>query len=169
MVMTREVKFASSSYGLELVVGQTASEMTPGGCQSVIKNIVRVIHLIDPENRLQATLIQARVVCDQGKALDARGDLLPHIWEYWSSVGVFRPQAVNPLTEPLIVIGLGMNEAVEGIHYLSITNDYHPYTAYAGWLLVGSFEIYCREIFHLILQVVVGTLPLYIRAGLCLS
>ena len=108
--MTREVKFASSSYGLELVIGQTASEMTPGGCQSVIKNIVRVIHLIDPENRLKATLIKSRVVCDQGKALDARGDLLPHIWEYWSSVGVFRPQAVNPLTEPLIVIGLGMNE-----------------------------------------------------------
>lgn len=167
--MTREVKFASSSYGLELVIGQTASEMTPGGCQSVIKNIVRVIHLIDPENRLKATLIKSRVVCYKRKPLDARRDLLPHIWEYRSSVGVFRPQAVNPLAEPLIVIGLRMNEAVEGIHYLSVTHDYHPHTAHAGWLLVGSFEIYCREIFHLILQVVVGTLPLYIRAGLCLS
>ncbi len=169
MVMTREVKFASSSYGLELVIGQTASEMTPGGCQSVIKNIVRVIHLIDPENRLKATLIKSRVVCDQGKALDARGNLLPHIWEYWSSVGVFRPQAVNPLAEPLIVFGLGMDEAVEGIRYLTVTNDHHSHATHAGRLLVGSFEIYCREIFHLILQVVVGTLPLYIRAGLCLS
>lgn len=163
-MVAREVESAGCGYSLELVIGQTAAEMSPGCCQSVIKYIVRVIHLIDPENSFQAALVEPGVVCDQGKALDARGDLLPHIWKDRSGVGVFRPQAVNPLAEPLIVIGLGMNEAVEGIHYLSITNDYHPYTAYAGWLLVGSFEIYCREIFHLILQVVVGTLPLYIHA-----
>ena len=73
VVVMFEIIAAGGSDGLELVVGQGTAEPAPGSGQRVVKHIVRIIHLIDPENSLQAALIETGVVRHQRQPLDPRG------------------------------------------------------------------------------------------------
>lgn len=113
-----------------------------------MEDVVRVIHLINPEDSLQAALVEGTVVGDQGEVPDQGDDLLPHVGEYRGVIGVLRPQAVHLSAEPLVVLRLGMYEAVERVHYPPAAYDDHPDAAHAGGLLVRRLEVYRREISH---------------------
>ena len=148
MVVIREVKSAGGSDGLELVVREFLPKMSSRCRQRVMEFIVRIVHLIDAEHLLETAFIKGTVVRDQGKPLDKWLNLLPNEGKDWSVLRVFRSQSAYLPAEPLVVLRLGMDEAVEGVHNLPSTYDHHAHAAYAAGLLVGRLEVYCREIFQ---------------------
>ena len=113
-----------------------------------MEHIVRIIHLVNLKNSLQASLIKAGVVCHQWQALNLRCYLLPDIREHWGIVRIFRPQAMDFLAELLVVFRLRMNEAVERVNDLSATDDNHTHAANTARLFVRRLEIYCCKICH---------------------
>ena len=149
VVVIGEVIAAGRSYGLQLVVGQAMAEMTAGCCQRIEKHIIRVVHLIHPEHLFQAAFIETAVMRYKRKALNHRGDLLPYVWEYRGAFRILLGEAVDLLTEPLIVLRLGVNQAVVRIHYLAITDDDHSNAADAGTTLIGGLEVYGGKRFQI--------------------
>ena len=106
-MVVHEVISAGCRDGLELMVGEPASEMLPGSRQGVVELVVGIIHLIDTEHGLEAALVETGVVRNQRESLDERPYLLPDIWEYRCIFSILRPKAVYPPAEPLVVVGLG--------------------------------------------------------------
>lgn len=149
VVVIDEVIAAGRSYGMQLVVGQAVTEMTARCCQRIEKHIIRVVHLIHPEHLFQAAFIETAVMRHERQALNHRGDLLPHMWEYRGAFRIFLGEAVDLLTEPLIVLRLGVNQAVERIYYLAITDDDHSNAADAGTTLIGCLEVYGGKRFQI--------------------
>ena len=149
VVVIDEVIAAGRSYGMQLVVGQAVTEMTAGCCQRIEKHIIRVVHLIHPEHLFQAAFIETAVMRHERKPFNHRGDLLPHKWEYRGAFRILLGEAMDLLTEPLIVLRLGVNQAVERIHYLAITNDDHSNAADAGTTLIGALEVYGGKRFQI--------------------
>ena len=134
--------------GLQLVVGQAPAEMPPGCSQGVIKNIVRIVHLIHPEHLFQTTLVEGAVVGDQRQPLDQRSDFLPDAGEYRSIFRVLLRQAVDLLAEPLEVLRLRVDEAVERVRDFPVADNHHAHAAHAATALVGRLEVYCGKISH---------------------
>ena len=148
VMVVHEVISAGCGDGLELMVGEPAAEVTSGSRQGVVELIVGVVHLIYLEDSLETSFIETGVVRNEREALDERFNLLPDVWEYRCIFSVFRPKSVNPLAKPLVVLRLGVDETVEGVHNLPVTHDHHSDGAYAGGLLVRRLEIYCCKICH---------------------
>ena len=72
VVMVLKIEAAGGGDSLKLVVGESAAEVAPRGGKSIEELVVRVIHLVDPEDGLEATFVEAAVVCDQWEALHKR-------------------------------------------------------------------------------------------------
>ena len=147
-MVVHEVISAGCCDGLELMVGEPAAEVTSGSREGVVELIVGIVHLIDTEHGLEAPFVETGVVRNEGEALDERFNLLPDVWEYRCIFGVFRPKSVNLLAEPLVVLRLGVDETVEGVHNLPVTHNHHSDGADAGRLLVCRLEVYCSKISH---------------------
>lgn len=147
-MVIHEVIAARSGDGLELMVWQLISEVMSGYSKGVVELIVGVVHLIDPEHRLQATFVKAGVVRNQRESLDERLNLLPHIWEHRSIIGILRTQTVDLLAEPLVVFRFRMNKAVERVHDFPVSHYHHSDGAYTGGLLVCRLEVYRCKISH---------------------
>ena len=148
MVVVRQVVPAGGGDGLELVIGEPFSQK-PSRCrQRVMEFIVRIVHLIDAEHLLETAFIKRAVVGDQGKPLDKWLNLLPNEGKDWSVLRVFRSQSVYLPAELLVILRLGMAQAVEPVNYLSAPHDHDPYATDAARTFVGRFEIYRREISH---------------------
>ncbi len=130
------------------MVWKASAEIPPRRCKGIVKFVVGIVHLIYLEDSLEAALVETGVVRNQRESLDERPYLLPDIWEYRCIFSILRPKTVYPPAEPLVVLGLGVDEAVEGIYNLPITYYHHSYGAYAGRLLIRRFEVYCRKISH---------------------
>lgn len=62
VMVVQEVIAAGGGDGLELMVGKTAAEMLSGCCQGIVEFIVGIVHLIDPEYGLQASLVETGIV-----------------------------------------------------------------------------------------------------------
>lgn len=151
VMVIHEVIAARSGDGLKLMVWQLISEVMSGYSKGVVELIVGVVHLIDPEHRLQATFVKAGVVSNQRESLDERLYLLPHMWEHRSIIGILRPQTVDLLAEPLVVFRFRVNKAVERVHNLSVTYYHYADGADAGRLFVRRLEIYCCKVSHFFL------------------
>ena len=82
---------------------------------------------------------------DQGIALQEGFDLLPHLGEDRGVLRVLGPQAVHLLAEPLVVLGLRMDERVEGIDDDVVPHDDDTNGTDARPLLVSSFEVQAVE------------------------
>ena len=113
VMMVHKFISAGGCNGLELVAREAAAEMPAGSCQSVEELVLGIVHLIDPEHRLEAALIEAGVVRNERQSLDERLDLFPDIWKDRGIFGVFRTQSVHASAEPLVVFRLGVYETVE--------------------------------------------------------
>ena len=62
VMVVHEVISAGCGDGLELMVGEPAAEMLPGSCEGVVELVVGIVHLIDTEHSLEATLVETGVV-----------------------------------------------------------------------------------------------------------
>ena len=141
MMMARQVVPASRCHCLELMIRKAATEMPTGCGQCIVKNIVRIVHLVDPVNGLQAAFIEAGVVRHQWVILQQWMDLLPDLREHRRVLRILRPKTVHLAAEPLVVFRLRMNEAVEGIHDNVIADNDYADAAHAARLLVRSLEV----------------------------
>lgn len=148
VMVVHEVISAGCGDGLQLMVEEPAAEMLPGSCEGVVELVVGIVHLIYPEDSLEAPFIEAGIVRNQRESLDERFYLLPDVWEYRCIFSILRPKTVNLLAEPLVVFRLGMDETVEGVYNLPVTNYHHPDGTYAGRLLVCRLEVYRCKISH---------------------
>ena len=78
----------------------------------------------------------------------SRFDLSPYRGEHGGVVGVRVRETVYLLAEPSVVIGLGMDEAVERVGDDATAHDHHAHAAHAAALSVGGLEIYGGKIGH---------------------
>jgi len=113
VMMIRQIVAASSRHRLELVIRQAVTEMAAGSGQRIEKLVIRVVHSIHLENRLQASLVKGAVVSHKRQALDHRGYLLPHVRKHRSIFRILLRQPVDLLAEPLVILRLGMDKGVE--------------------------------------------------------
>lgn len=151
MMVGMKVISAGCGHCRKLVVRKRASEVSACCPACIIEDIVRIIHLIHPEHSLQAAFIERAVVGHQRKSPDQRLDLLPDIREDRGIVSIGMGKPVDPLAEPLEIVRLRVDEAIECIGYLSCPYHCNTYRAYAALLLIGGLEIYCCKIIHLLL------------------
>ena len=147
-MVVHEVISAGCGDGLELMVRKTAAEVTSGSREGVVELIVGIVHLIDTEHGLEAPLVETGVVRNERESLDERFYLLPDVWEYRCIFSILRAKTVYLLAEPLVVLRLGVDETVEGVHNLSVTHYHHSDGAYAGGLLVRRLEVNSCKISH---------------------
>ena len=147
-MVVHEVISAGCCDGLELMVGEPAAEVTSGSREGVVELVVGIVHLIYLEDSLETSLVETGVVRNQRESLDERFYLLPDVWEYGCIFSVLRSKSVNPLAEPLVVLRLGVDETVEGVHNLPVTHYHHSDGAYAGGLLVCRLEVNSCKISH---------------------
>ncbi len=148
MVMVCKVIAASGGDGLELVVRELLPKMSSRCRQRVIEFIVRIVHLINAEDLFETAFIKWTVVGDQRQPLDKRFNLLPDEGEDGRIFGVFRSQPMHLPAEPLVVLWLRMDQAVEPVNDLSIAHDDNTDAADAARALIGCLEIYRCEISH---------------------
>ena len=149
VVMVLEGVTTGGRHGMQLVVGEEATEMAARGPAGAKELVIRIIHLIGLEHGLEAALVERTVVGHQGQSGDAGRNLSPHLWEERSGVGVFMTQAVYLLTEPRIVVGCGPDEAVEGVGDEAAAHHHHTHAAYAAALSVGGLEVDSCKIVHI--------------------
>ena len=104
VVMVQKVISTGCRNGLELMVGEKSAKMMPGGPEGIIKNVVRVVHLVNPEDRFEAALVEGSMMGNQGKTFDQGYDLLPYIREYRCILRIFGSESMDFLAEPLVML-----------------------------------------------------------------
>ena len=120
--------------------------------------VAGIVQTVGSENGFEASFVEAGVVGYEGNVggetvgfkggQNAVFHLVPDVREEWGVFGVIGAQAVDLLAEPGIVVRIGMNQAVEGVHHFPITHDDDAHGADAAGAAVGSFEIYDDCVFH---------------------
>ena len=70
VMVVHEVIAAGCGDGLELMVGEPATEVAAGSCEGVVELIVRIVHLVNSMYRLQAAFVKTGVVRNEGESLD---------------------------------------------------------------------------------------------------
>ena len=137
---------------MELVVRQALAEVAAGSRQGVQKAIAGIVHAIGAEDGFEAAFIEAGVVCNEGNIgrknirfkgrQDAVFHLVPDVREQRRVLGVIRPQAMDLLAEPGVVVRVRVDEAVEEVHHFPIAHDDYAHGAHTAGATVGGFEIY---------------------------
>ena len=146
VMMMRKVEPAGGRYRLQLMVREGVPEM-PSGCpQGVMEDIIGIIHAVYSEGSLEAALIEACIVGDKRQAFYLGSNLFPDKGEDGCVIGILGTQAVHLAAEPLVVLGLRVDERIEGIHDDVVADDDHADGAHAGSLLIRRLEVYAVEI-----------------------
>ena len=65
VMVVHEVISAGCCDGLELMVGELASEVTSGSREGVVELIVGIVHLIDTEHGLETSFVETGVMSHQ--------------------------------------------------------------------------------------------------------
>ena len=150
VVVVLQIETAGFGNGVQLMVGQFRAEVPSGGLAGAAEPIVGVIHLVGLEHGFQAAFVEGTVVRHEGKSGNQWLDLLPYSRKGGGVNRIFRPQAVNLPAEPRVVVGYGMDEAVEGVGDNAVAHDHYADTAHAAALSVGGFEVNSCKVFHLV-------------------
>ena len=114
-----------------------------------VERIIRIVHLVSAEDSLQTTLIECLVMGYEGKPLDQWLYLFPDFREDGGILCVLTCETMHLGTPIIIIIGLRLDERVEGINNLAISDDNHTNGADTGTLVVGSLKIYCCKVSHI--------------------
>jgi len=147
VVVVLHAEAAGLGDGLQLVVRQ-GRELATGDTKCVEELIVGIVHPIDAEDGFEATLVEGPVVGHKGQTLYQRLYLCPYFREDGGVFCVFPAKAMNLRTPVVVVVRLGLNEGVERIDYLAVTNDNDTNRANAAALVVSRFKIYSCKISH---------------------
>ena len=143
MMMAGKIVPAGGGDRLELMVGKGSPEVKSGGRQGIMEDIVGIIHPVDPKDRFQTALIKDAVMGHHRVSFQQWFNLRPDLREDGRVLRVLGPQAVNLLAEPLVVLGLRVDERVEGVHDDVVADDDNTDGAHAGSLLIRRLEVLC--------------------------
>ena len=146
VVVVAQVVAAAGGYNVEVVVA--ARPAFAGGHASAKEGVVGVIHLVRAEHGLQATLVEGLVVRHQGQSLDERLYLPPHGGEDGGLRCVGGAEAVHAAAPVVVVFGLGLDERVKPVGYLSAAHHHDAHGAHRRALVVGRFKVYGCEVLH---------------------
>ena len=146
MMVAGKIVSAGGGDRLELMVGKGSPEVKSRGCQGIMEDVVGIVHPVDPKDRLEAALVEDAVVGYHRVSFQEGLDLLPYLREDGSVLRVFGSEAVHLPAEPLVVLGLRVDERIEGIHDDVVEDDDHADGAHAGSLLIRRLEVYAVEI-----------------------
>ena len=114
-----------------------------------VERIIRIIHLVSAKDGLQTTLIECFIMGYEGKSLDQWLYLFPDFREDGGVLCVLTRETMHLGTPIIIIIGLRLDQRVEGIYNLAIPDDYHTNRADTGAFVVGSLKIYCCKVSHI--------------------
>ena len=109
--------------------------------------IIRIVHLVSAKDCFQTTLIKSFVVGYKGKTLNQWLYLFPDFWEDGGFLCVLTRETMHLGTPIIIIIGLRLDQRVEGINNLAISDDDHTNGANTGSLVVGSLKISALLVF----------------------
>ena len=129
-------------------------ENSLGSSIRTMEFIVGIVHAVTTEDSFQAAFVKEFVMGYQWKSFYHRYYLCPYFGKDGCIIRISLSKAVYFRIPIAIVVGFRLDEGVERIHYLSITDNHHSHTTYAGPFVVGSFKIYGCKIFHLLLWLV---------------
>lgn len=143
--------------GMELMVRKAAAEMAARGRECIAEFIVRIGHLIDTEDSLQAAFVEAAVMGDKrnSKVLERNSlaDFLfqgcPDLREDRRIIRIFGSQSMDLLAPPPIIFRLRMDQAVERPDDLPILKKHSTDAAHTARLLVRRLKIYRDSSSHL--------------------
>ena len=149
-MVVEEVVAACGGDSLELVVGKSGAEVTARCGEGIQETVAGIVKAICVEDRFEAAFIEAGIVSHEGHIRETIGfkggkdtifDFVPYVREERSVFRIVGTQAVNLLAEPGVVVRIGMDEAVEGVHHFPIAHDDYAHRTHAGWASVGSFKV----------------------------
>ncbi len=110
MMMMLKIIAAGCSDGLELMIGQILAEMLARGGAGVVERIVRIVHLVDLMDGLEASLVERTIMRHEWQAFDHWDNFVPDIRKHRRFICVFRGKAVYLLAKPLMIIRLRMDQ-----------------------------------------------------------
>ena len=142
MVMVLEVIATGSSYGMELMIRQRTAKLPARCSQSIVKAVVRIVHLIDSEHSFQTTFVEAGIMShewDSGNLVsyiikilirkeylnNSFLQLLPYFGKHRRTLCITFRDAMYPLTPIVIIVRLRLDQTVERVNYLPITHHDH--------------------------------------------
>ena len=147
VVVVLQVIAAEGGDGVQLVVG-CMGEDAAGGLAGAVETVAGIVHLIAAHDGPQAAFVECLVVGDEGQAFYQGLYLPPHLGEDGGFVGVGTGEAVHAGVPIEIVVGLGLDEGIEGVDELTVAHDDDADAAHAGALVVGGLEVDGGEIEH---------------------
>jgi len=142
---------------MELMIGKHAAEMTTGSGQGVHETVAGIVKTVGAEDSFEAAFIETGIVGHERDVWETVGfeggqdavfNLVPHIWEKRGVFRVVGTQAMNLLAKPGVVVWVGMDETVEGIHHFPIPHDDYAHCAYAAGTAVCRFKIQYNTVLH---------------------
>ena len=148
MMVVEEMITACLSYGVQLVVGQLLSKVFARGATGAVELVVRVIHLVAAHYGFEAAFVKRTIVCNKWQTLDKWLNLLPDIRKHGRVFGILFGDAVDERVPIEVIIGLGLDKGIKGVHKLAFFYNHHTNAAHAGALVVGGLEVYGGERVH---------------------
>ena len=97
------------------------------GYQGTEEGVIGIVHLVNSEDSLEATLVKSPVVSHQWESCNPGFYLCPYLGEHASLLGVLLGKPMYAGTLVGIVFGFGLDERVVAVHYLTISNNYYAY------------------------------------------
>ena len=129
-------------------------ESSAGSPIRTMEFVIGIVHPVATEDGFQATFVKGFVMSYQWESFYHRCYLCPYFGKDGCIIRISLSKAVYFRIPIAIVVGFRLNEGVKRIYYLSITDNHHSHTTYAGPFVVGSFKIYSCKVFHLLLWLV---------------
>ena len=106
MMMMLKIIATGCCDGLELMIGQILAEMLAGGGAGVVERVIRIVHLVDLMDGLEASFVERTVVRHEWQAFDHWDNFVPYIRKHRRFISVFSGKAVYLLAKPLMIIRL---------------------------------------------------------------
>ena len=153
MVMILQPIAAKFGYVMKLMINGMWKSSLRSPIRAM-KFIVGIVHLITTEDSFQAAFIKRLVMGNQWKPFYHRCYPRPHLRKDGCIFRISLGKAMHFRVPIAIVVRLRLDEGVERIYYLSITDNHHSHTTYTGPFVVGGFKIYGCKVFHLLLWLV---------------
>ena len=119
------LKVVTATFGNDVKIMMTTRPYLAGFYEGAIERIVGVVHLIHAEDCLEACLIECLVVGYKRQSFYLWFYLFPDIRENWSFLCVFTAEAVDAGANIVIVVRLRMDQRVELVYFLSVSDNNH--------------------------------------------
>ncbi len=126
VMMILHTKPASLRHSIQFMVHQTR-ESPPRSAKSIVELIIRIIHLINPENRLQTTLIKSLIMSDKRQSFYERLNLSPNLRKHRSTVSILICEPMHLTAPIIIIIRLRLNQRIKTIHNLPVPHNHNTH------------------------------------------